>query len=108
MVRDAMMQFDGNQRKFEGLVQDCSISIANAMEILQSCNKSSNWSGCNGTVLSNAWWPVYAKAEAQGDDLLWNTAKPPNIIEDSVKITDFVWNFMIGYQAGLGLLNQNW
>ena len=24
---------------FDGLVQDCSISIANAMEILQSCTK---------------------------------------------------------------------
>ena len=26
------------------LVQDCSISIANALEILQSCTESSNWS----------------------------------------------------------------
>ena len=28
---------------FDGLVQDCSISIANAMEILQYCTKPSNW-----------------------------------------------------------------
>ena len=28
---------------FDGLVQDCSISIANAMEILQSCTKPSIW-----------------------------------------------------------------
>ena len=26
---------------FDGLVQDCSISIANALEILQSCTKPS-------------------------------------------------------------------
>ena len=29
-----------------GLVQDCSISIANALEILQSCTKPSMWSIC--------------------------------------------------------------
>ena len=28
----------------DGLVQDCSISIANAMEILQSCTKPTIWS----------------------------------------------------------------
>ena len=27
----------------DGLVQDCSISIANALEILQSCTKASVW-----------------------------------------------------------------
>ena len=27
----------------DGLVQDCSISIANALELLQSCTKPSIW-----------------------------------------------------------------
>ena len=30
-----------SQGHFDGLVQDCSISIANALEILQSCTKPS-------------------------------------------------------------------
>ena len=30
-------------RKFDGLVQDCSISSVNALEILQSCNKPTEW-----------------------------------------------------------------
>ena len=32
----------------DGLVQDCSISIANALEILTSCTKQSISSGCDG------------------------------------------------------------
>ena len=35
---------------FYGLVQDCSISIANALEILQSCTKPSILSAEFGTV----------------------------------------------------------
>ena len=31
----------------DGLVQDCSISIANALEILQSCTKPSIWLHCS-------------------------------------------------------------
>ena len=33
--------------KTKGLVQDCIISIANALEILQSCIMPSVWLGCN-------------------------------------------------------------
>ena len=33
--------FPGYDSHIEGLVQDCSNSIANALEILQSCTKSS-------------------------------------------------------------------
>ena len=29
-------------QSFDGLVQDCNNSIANALELLQSCTKSSN------------------------------------------------------------------
>ena len=38
---------------FYGLVQDCSISIANAMEILQPCTKPLPL--CHGCIISSAW-----------------------------------------------------
>ena len=44
---------------FDGLVQDCSISIANALEILQPCTKPSvSWS--NLTPFAWTWRPVIA------------------------------------------------
>ena len=36
---------------FDGLVQDCSNSIGNALELLQSCTKPSIW--WNGFILQN-------------------------------------------------------
>ena len=41
----------------DGLVQYCMISIANALEILQSCTKSSMWCYCNGMVSSVHQYP---------------------------------------------------
>ena len=35
------MIYDNTILRIDGLVQDCSISIANALEILQSCTKPS-------------------------------------------------------------------
>ena len=47
----------------DGLVQDCSISIANALEILQSCTKPSesvDESDDNITHENKAWYKLYA------------------------------------------------
>ena len=44
-----------NEVYFDGLVQDCSISTANALEILQSCTKTSIlwlWKSCNNKTLA--------------------------------------------------------
>ena len=38
--------------QIHGLVQECSISIANALEILQSCTKSSRWHTGSHSYLS--------------------------------------------------------
>ena len=41
--------------RFEGLVQDCSISSTLAMEILQSCSKPSSWSSLDsGSLLAGS------------------------------------------------------
>ena len=42
-----------------GLVQDCSISIANAMEILQSCTKPSIWSENTGQF--SVYWLKFSR-----------------------------------------------
>ena len=36
-----IISYSTNDQKLDGLVKDCSISIANALEILQSCTKPS-------------------------------------------------------------------
>ena len=38
------MATSSDKDKFDGLVQDCSNTIANALELLQSCIKPLNWS----------------------------------------------------------------
>ena len=38
-----MSQEQKQEAYFNGLVQDCSNSIATALELLQSCTKSSIW-----------------------------------------------------------------
>ena len=35
----------------DGLVQDCSISIANALELLQACTKASNYALCYRLIM---------------------------------------------------------
>ena len=49
-----------------GLVQDCSISIANALETMQSCNKPLIWGVTLGiTVLADPIIPNGDGAEAE-------------------------------------------
>ena len=69
-----------------GLVQDCSISIANALEILQSCTKASicwSWNGnasilvYGNTILVLFIWVSQAAAGSQGGFIVHvETAKP--------------------------------
>ena len=42
--------------KFDGLMQDCSNSIANALELLQSCTKPSK---CYLSIDNQCWWCWY-------------------------------------------------
>ena len=39
---------------FDGLVQDCSNAIVNALELLQSCTKPSIWTlSCKASLMNN-------------------------------------------------------
>ena len=55
-----------------GLVQDCSNSIANALELLQSCTKPSIYTMSMSSVMDQWWW---ARATYKWHDRLWHPVK---------------------------------
>ena len=58
--------------KINGLVQDCCKSVANALELLQSCTKQSRWSHDN---LSLSWWihveSIWVGSQRYGSLVAW-------------------------------------
>ena len=50
MYSAVLIQFEVITRYFDSLVQDCSNSIADALELLQSCTKPSIWCYCYDVV----------------------------------------------------------
>ena len=48
-TKPALVKAKSCKPEIDGLVQDCSVAIANALEILQSCTKLSNYSHIYGT-----------------------------------------------------------
>ena len=50
----------------EGLVQDCSISIANALEILQSCIKPSMYGLKMQEMITYTWYDDFKEMKCSG------------------------------------------
>ena len=57
-IPNATVIITPSQDNIDGLVQDCSNSIANALELLQSCTKPSIWlpkESCDGKCVHMVW-----------------------------------------------------
>ena len=88
----------------DGLVQDCSISIANALEILQSCTKPSIW--CNNIAdhHSTSWWHslVSTSKECCSNDWI-STSKTFAQIDMNCEYDHVIWNMSAMYHSSYQL-----
>ena len=77
----------GSRLHVDGSVQDCSISTANALEILQSCTKPSMLERCNSSVLAHRYIDMGSRMHVDGSvqDCSISTANAVEILQSCTK-----------------------